>query len=606
MKLDYRFLQLPLQFDANRLLQEVNALGESAWKPHPQGFAGNFAMTLITPNGVNDNDEMAGPMQPTDYLKSCPYLMDVLRCMGGVWGRTRLMKLSGQAEVTAHIDVEYYWRERMRVHVPIITQPSVRFFCGDQNINMKAGECWIFDTWSMHNVINDATEARIHLVADTVGSETFGGWLRNGQPYGRSIPGWHTQSFNTFGSDLPPLRLESQNMPDVMTPWEMREHFNFLFSETVPHADLKHAVAIAFSFIKAWHALWTECGSDKAAIPRYEQLRDAFLSAMNTYHHLELRNDAWLNIAMMTIITKHCVRSPSARFAEVREAGRKALTITSSKIDRPVILLSSPRSGSTMFYEALEKCPNLASTGGESHILFETISALNPKSRNYDSNVLGAKDCTQDIAHELYSRFYRSAVLADGSKPVKDASVRLLEKTPKNALRIPFMKQLFPDAHFVYLYRNPKHVVSSMIDAWQSGQFITYPDLPGWTGLPWSLLLIPGWRGLIGKPLHHVVAHQWSITTKIMLDDLENLDPTSVHKIRYETLITNPQDELDRICNSCWVNKIPNLTDFPLSQYTLTPPDSEKWKRNELLIEEIWPIIEVQALRAAAYMQDTP
>ena len=34
-------------------------------------------------------------------------------------------------------------------------------------------------------------------------------------------------------------------------------------------------------------------------------------------------------------------------------------------------------------------------------------------------------------------------------------------------------------------------------------------------------------------------------------------------------------------------------------------PDPEKWKRNEQLIEEIWPIIEVQALRAAAYMQDT-
>jgi hypothetical protein len=219
--------------------------------------------------------------------------------------------------------------------------------------------------------------------------------------------------------------------------------------------------------------------------------------------------------------------------------------------------------------------------------------------------VLGAQDCTKEIASELYSRFYRGAVFTDGSKPVNDASIRLLEKTPKNALRIPFMKQLFPDAHFVYLYRNPKHVVSSMIDAWQSGQFITYPNLPGWTGLPWSLLLTPDWRELIGKPLHHVVAHQWSATTKLMLDDLEKLDPTSVHKIRYETLLTNPQDELDRICTSCWISKIPNLTDFPMSQYTLTPPDPEKWKRNERLIEEIWPIIEAQALRAERYMADT-
>ena len=98
---------------------------------------------LITPNGINNNDEMSGPMMPTDYLKSCPYLMEVLRCIGGVWGRSRLMKLSGQAEVTPHIDTNYYWRERMRVHVPIVTQPNVRFYCGEQDMHMPAGECWI-------------------------------------------------------------------------------------------------------------------------------------------------------------------------------------------------------------------------------------------------------------------------------------------------------------------------------------------------------------------------------------------------------------------------------------------------------------------------------
>ena len=34
--------------------------------------------------------------------------------------------------------------------------------------------------------------------------------------------------------------------------------------------------------------------------------------------------------------------------------------------------------------------------------------------------------------------------------------------------------------------------VSSMLDAWRSGRFVTYPDLPGWGGPPWSLLLVPG------------------------------------------------------------------------------------------------------------------
>ena len=98
--------------------------------------------------------------------------MQALDSIGATWGRSRLMRLSGAAEVTPHVDTDYYWRDHMRVHVPIVTQPTVRFQCGDEAVNMAAGECWIFDTWSLHSVHNDATQARIHLVADTVG----GGW----------------------------------------------------------------------------------------------------------------------------------------------------------------------------------------------------------------------------------------------------------------------------------------------------------------------------------------------------------------------------------------------------------------------------------------------
>ena len=69
--------------------------------------------------------------------------------------------------------LNYYWRERVRVHVPIVTQPTVRFVCGGEEVNMREGECWIFDTWRMHNVVNDHALPRIHLVADTVGGAGF-------------------------------------------------------------------------------------------------------------------------------------------------------------------------------------------------------------------------------------------------------------------------------------------------------------------------------------------------------------------------------------------------------------------------------------------------
>ena len=42
MKLPSPFIQLPLLFDAAALADEVATLGEQAWRPHPQGFAGEF------------------------------------------------------------------------------------------------------------------------------------------------------------------------------------------------------------------------------------------------------------------------------------------------------------------------------------------------------------------------------------------------------------------------------------------------------------------------------------------------------------------------------------------------------------------------------------
>src|SRR3546814_15753035 len=57
----------------------------------------------------------------------------------------------------------------MRVHVPVVTTPAVRFHCGESDINMGAGECWIFDTWRRHDVVNTGDVDRIHLVMDTAG-----------------------------------------------------------------------------------------------------------------------------------------------------------------------------------------------------------------------------------------------------------------------------------------------------------------------------------------------------------------------------------------------------------------------------------------------------
>jgi hypothetical protein len=79
-----------------------------------------------------------------------------------------------------------------------VTQPTVRFVCGGETVNMAAGECWIFDTWREHNVFNDASEHRIYLVADSVGGAEFSSLVERGRPHAAALPGWSPRLFRAW------------------------------------------------------------------------------------------------------------------------------------------------------------------------------------------------------------------------------------------------------------------------------------------------------------------------------------------------------------------------------------------------------------------------
>jgi hypothetical protein len=94
MKLPRKFIRLPLDFDAERLAEEVRAMPPEAWQAHPLGFAGNTAVPLISVNG-EANDFFAGPMAETAWLRQAPYFRQVLSSFKVVFGRSRLMGLGG-------------------------------------------------------------------------------------------------------------------------------------------------------------------------------------------------------------------------------------------------------------------------------------------------------------------------------------------------------------------------------------------------------------------------------------------------------------------------------------------------------------------------------
>jgi hypothetical protein len=267
---------------------------------------------------------------------------------------------------------------------------------------------------------------------------------------------------------------------------------------------------------------------------------------------------------------------------------------------RPVFIVSPPRAGSSLLFRTLMQAPGAYTIGGESHHLVEGIDALHPRMRGWSSNRLTAEDATPALIEELAARFHAALRDRDGRPPA--GAARMIEKTPKNSLRVPFLDAAFPDALFVYLHRDARETLSSMLEAWASGKFRTYPSLPDWPGGSWSLLLTPGWRDWRDLPLPEIVARQWATTTRILIDDLAKLPADRVKAVSYADFLASPQATVASLCGSLDIGWDRKLTaPLPLSPSVVSPPRPGKWRHNQQFIDRIWPLVEQEEREARAF-----
>ncbi len=212
-------------------------------------------------------------------------------------------------------------------------------------------------------------------------------------------------------------------------------------------------------------------------------------------------------------------------------------------------------------------------------------------------------DALPHISAVLQKRFVQELQDRDGRAyldlPIKQRpdKIRFMEKTPKNALRIPFLKSVFPDALFIYLYRDPRENISSMMEGWRSRRFIAYRNLPGWPFKEWSFLLPPGWSSLQNCSLVEIAAYQWKAANSYILDDLKTLPKFSWHLVRYSDLISKPKQTISQIRHFAmlqWDQRVEQVVSqsLPISQMTLSTPSPDKWRKNEMEIAAVLPDLE--------------
>lgn len=169
--------RFPIKFDTKRMLEETQNLKTGNWLDHyDKGLSdGWVAIPLVSLDGRTADSEAqrAGSWaqyKRTPMLDRMPYFREILDGFKCPQGRVRVLKLLAGKKIGEHRDVGLEVAnlafKRVRLHIPIQTNPDAIFYVGGERIHMREGGLYYANFSKKHSVRNDGTTDRIHLVLD--------------------------------------------------------------------------------------------------------------------------------------------------------------------------------------------------------------------------------------------------------------------------------------------------------------------------------------------------------------------------------------------------------------------------------------------------------
>jgi len=122
-------------------------------------------------------------------------------------------------------------------------------------------------------------------------------------------------------------------------------------------------------------------------------------------------------------------------------------------LDKPIVILGAARSGTSLLGSVLSQHPELA-------YLEEPTPIWLYKNAKYKTDYLPEEFATNEIISYINERF--EDFVNQSSKS------RLLEKTPANTLRLPFVRKVLPNSKIIHVVRNGYEVAHSSEKKWTS------------------------------------------------------------------------------------------------------------------------------------------
>ena len=142
----------------------------------------------------------------------------------------------------------------------------------------------------------------------------------------------------------------------------------------------------------------------------------------------------------------------------------------------PIFILSSPRSGSTLLQRVLAAHANVATTS-EPWILLPFLAPLRPDLQGASHRDELVSEAVEDFVRELpdgrgdYLAAVRTSALRLYERAAGPDDRWFVDKSPIYHLVVDEIFDAFPDARFVFLWRNPLSVLTSAVELFGQGRW---------------------------------------------------------------------------------------------------------------------------------------
>lgn len=252
-----------------------------------------------------------------------------------------------------------------------------------------------------------------------------------------------------------------------------------------------------------------------------------------------------------------------------------------TSVHRPIIILGAARSGTKLLRSIINASAHVSAVPYDVNYIWRFGN------ENFDHDALPKEAATKDIC-----MFIRAQLLKSSSA---NEMTRIVEKTVSNALRIPFVNAVLPDAQYIFIVRDGRDVVESALRCWQQRPEIGYM-LQKLRTYPWQHCMSYAIRvglGLVTQRLgmgvsnhswgprypgiNHdlgvldlatICAKQWQVTMSQYESDKGVIPAASLLEIRYEDLVSQPEYTALQIGQYLQLSDVKKIVDFAKEKTT--------------------------------------